>query len=223
MRLSTLSIAGMAALAGAFPAKALGPHDVYGVWRQPDSGTLIQIFPCGGAVCAKIVWTSDANRLDARNPDPALRGRSLVGVELWRHAKETAPLQWSGSAYNPADGATVYGTLHLTGEGALLVASCNLNVMPCSERTWAKITPETAKAIANQAFQPEPPRQQASQPAPAPQVTAVAARAAPPPPKPATQPPVAKVKPPKAHAKTEAPRGGDPHGYYDLPHIHLAR
>ena len=135
MRLSTLAVIGAAAYLSAVPALALGLQDVYGVWRHPDNGSLIQVYRCGGGICAKVVSVLDPNRTDVKNPDPALRGRPIVGIEIWRHAKETAPLQWSGSAYNPLDGATLYGTLHLTSETTLVVASCNLNVMPCFEHT----------------------------------------------------------------------------------------
>jgi uncharacterized protein (DUF2147 family) len=236
MRLCTLPVIGVTALMGAFPALALGPQDVYGVWRQPDSGSLVQIYPCSGAVCAKLVWISGPNRVDVKNPDPALRNRSMVGIEIWHHAKETAPLQWSGSAYNPLDGATVYGTLHLTGEGALVVASCNLNLMPCSERTWTKVSEDTVKAIPTlvsrpqvdgpkagqapasqpQAGQPQGGQLQSSQPKQAAAVEKkIAAK-----PKPS---PVSKAKKPKEHARVKASHPGDSQGYYDLPHIHPAR
>ena len=142
MRLSTLPVIGVTAFLGGVPASALSPQDVYGVWRHPDNGSLIQIYPCDGAICAKVVSVLDPNRKDTNNPDPALRDRPIVGIVLWRHAKETGRLQWSGSAYNPLDGAIHYGTLHLTGDATLVVASCNLNVMPCFERTWTKIPPK---------------------------------------------------------------------------------
>jgi uncharacterized protein (DUF2147 family) len=144
MRLTTLTVIGAAAFLGAAPALALGPEDVLGIWSNPDSGALVHIYACDGSICAKIVSVPGSASKDVNNPNPALRGRSLAGVETWRHARETAPLQWSGSAYNPQDGATVYGTLHLTSETALLVASCDLNAMPCLERTWTKVSAEPA-------------------------------------------------------------------------------
>ncbi len=143
---------------------AFGPQDIYGVWRQPDSGALIQIYPCDGSVCAKVVSAPDPTAKDVKNPNPALRDRPILGIETWRHAKETAPLQWSGSAYNPLDGATVYGTLHLTGDTALEVASCNLEIMPCSERTWTKVAAGTPAAFTTLVSQSEPVRPLVSQP-----------------------------------------------------------
>jgi uncharacterized protein (DUF2147 family) len=155
MRLIRLLVIGVVAFLNAVPALALGPQDIYGVWKHPDNGSLIQIYPCDGSICARIVSVPNPAVRDAKNPDPALRGRPVTGVETWRHARETAPLQWSGSAYNPADGATVYGTLKLTGETSLAVASCNLDVMPCFEQTWMKLPPEIVSAIPSLAWQPQ--------------------------------------------------------------------
>ncbi len=216
MRLSTLPVIGVTAFLGAVPASALSPQDVYGVWRHPDNGSLIQIYPCDGAICAKVMSVADPNRKDVNNPDPALRDRPIVGIVIWRHAKETARLQWSGSAYNPLDGATHYGTLHLTGDTALVVASCNLNVMPCFERTWTKVSPETAKAISTLVSQPQVDPPKVAQPKEAPTVeTRIVAK-----PK---LPSAHKAKKAKERAKNRANRPSDPHGYNDLPHIHINR
>ena len=152
MRLSALLVIGVTAFLGAVPASALSSEDVYGIWRHPDNGSLIQIYPCDGAICAKVVSVLDPNRKDVGNPNPALRDRPVVGIVIWRHAKETARFQWSGSAYNPLDGTTQYGTLQLTGDTTLVVASCNLNAMPCFERTWTKVSPETAKEVSTPRF-----------------------------------------------------------------------
>jgi uncharacterized protein (DUF2147 family) len=143
MRLTILAILAATVFLGE-PALALGPQDVYGVWRQPESGSVMQIYSCQEAICAKAVSQPGDAGKDIKNPDQRLRDRALAGVETWRHAKATAPLQWSGMAYDPANGATVYGTLHLTGDSELVVASCNLDAMPCVERMWRKVLSEVA-------------------------------------------------------------------------------
>jgi uncharacterized protein (DUF2147 family) len=229
MRLSTLQAAiGMTAILGATPAFAVSAQDVYGVWRHPDNGSLIQIFPCDGAICAKIVWVADTRRKDINNPDPALRNRPLVGIEIWRHAKETARFQWSGSGYNTLDGAVYYGTVHLTGSTTLVVAGCNLSVTPCFERTWAKVDAETAKAVSTLIVLPK---------AATPKETPVAEKTeAPAPEKQIAEkpklPPAPKAPAPKAKVRVQKPAqrpvvraapSGDQHGYYDLPHIHIGR
>jgi uncharacterized protein (DUF2147 family) len=237
MRLSTLLAAiGMAALLGALPACAQDKNDVQGIWRHPDNGSLIQIYSCDDAICAKIVSVTDQTRTDIKNPDPALRKRPIVGIVIWRHAKETANLQWSGSSYNPLDGAIYYGTLHLTSPTTLVVAGCNLSVTPCFERTWKKVAPETAKAVLTTVSRSRKERPAAKAVAEKPKAPAKA-KAKPKakavaikhkrPVKPQAQKPKVSAatvaEPPKPLAGTRAERPRDPDGYNDLPHIHIAR
>jgi uncharacterized protein (DUF2147 family) len=216
MRLSTLPVIGVTAFLGAVPACSLGAQDVYGTWRHPDNGSLIQIYPCDSAICAKVVSVDDPNRKDVNNPDPALRDRPIVGIVIWRHARETARLQWSGSSYSPLDGATHYGTLHLTGDTTLVVASCNLSVMPCFERTWTKVSNETAPAISTLVSQPQVDQAQVSEPEKAPAVeTQIVAK-----PK---LPLAKKARKPRERTKSRVSRPSGQHGYNDLPHIHINR
>ena len=228
MRLSTLPAAiALAAFSASVPAFALDRHDIQGIWRHPDTGSLIQIYSCGGGICAKVVSTADPNLKDVKNPDPALRDRPVAGLVLWQRPRESGDLQWIGSAYNTADGGTYYGTMHLTSTATLAVSSCNLSVMLCADQIWTKTDPQTAKANLAPVSQPKTA-------GPAAPVQAVAAPAAPvhAAPKPAAVKPrqsaakvVNKPKAPPAVVEEkpkEVPeRPRDPNGYEDLPHIHV--
>ena len=177
MRFSTLPAAiALAAFSASVPASALDRHDIQGIWRHPDTGSLIQIYSCGGGICAKVVSTVDPNLKDVKNPDPALRDRPVAGLVIWQHPKESGDLQWIGSAYNAADGGTYYGTMLLTGPATLAVSSCNLSVMLCADEVWTKSDPQAAKAILAPVSQP---KTAPAAPTPAAPVQAVAAPAAP--------------------------------------------
>jgi uncharacterized protein (DUF2147 family) len=213
MRFSTLQAAiSVTAFLSAGPASALSTHDVYGVWRYPDNGSLIRIYPCGGELCAKIVWVADPKRTDVHNPDPALRKRPIVGIVIWRHAKRTASLQWSGSSYNTLDGAIYYGTLQLTGPATLVVAGCNLSVTPCFERTWTKLDTDAAKAITTKVSQPKEPPAAVKKPA----AEKIIAR------KPKARK-VRRARKPKPLPRARAVRPREPNRYNELPHIHIRR
>lgn len=148
MRYSALlAAAGAAWLWGTSAAPALGLQELYGIWRHPDNGSLVQIYPCKKSICAKVVRVNDPSRKDINNPNPALRNRSIVGIVIWQHGKETGPLLWSGSLYNTLDGRTYYGTVHLTGKTTLTLSGCYLRVMLCDHRTWTKAEPRIANAI----------------------------------------------------------------------------
>ena len=173
MRLSTLpAVIALAAFSASVPAFALDRHDIQGIWRHPDTGSLIQIYSCGGGICAKVVSTADPNLKDVKNPDPALRDRPVAGLVLWQRPKESGDLQWIGSAYNATDGGTYYGTMHLTSPATLAVSSCNLSVMLCADQVWTKSDPQAAKATLAPVSQP---KTAPAAPTPAAPVQAVAA------------------------------------------------
>ena len=97
MRLSALPVAiALAAFSASVPASALDRRDIQGIWRHPDTGSLIQIYSCGGGICAKVVSTADRNLKDVKNPSPALRDRLVAGVVLWERPKN--PAIFNGSA-----------------------------------------------------------------------------------------------------------------------------
>src|SRR5690348_9637906 len=56
---------------------------ILGNWTNPD-GSTIHIYRCGPKVCASLIAISSTapGRVDAENPNPALRGRSLCGLKI---------------------------------------------------------------------------------------------------------------------------------------------
>ena len=201
----------LAAFQASVPASALDRHDIQGIWRQPDNGSLIQVYSCDGGICAKVVSTPDPELKDVKNPDPSLRGRPVAGLVLWKHPKESGDLQWIGSSYNTADGGTYYGTMHLTGPATLAVSVCNLSLMTCADQTWTKAAPQTATANipAISKSKPVPEAPALAAPVPTAAAPAASARAAPPPaaPVPTVAAPVASARaapPPVAPVPTVA-------------------
>lgn len=114
-----------------------------GTWLTEEGGSRIRLSPCGKAMCATIVWTK-AGGTDANNPDPALRARSMVGVDLSRDMKPDGNGGWAGSIYNPQDGKTYQGTMQMKGERSLEVAGCVLGGLICGSETWTRQSDSTA-------------------------------------------------------------------------------
>ena len=136
-RLAALAVAGVSlAVAGAAIAA-----DPTGLWQTPVKGGQVRIEPCGGALCGTLV-TSDMIRSqpglkDARNKDPALRGRTLKGLQLFRGLKGGPPAWSGGSIYNPDDGKTYSAKLKMTDDRTLQVSGC---IGPlCRPQTWKRI------------------------------------------------------------------------------------
>ncbi len=102
-----------AARDGLRPASPAQAADPAGLWLTETGSSRVRITPCGGGFCGTIV-SAPGKGLDAKNPDPALRSRSVVGVQIL-DAPQPDGAGFSGSLYNPNDGKTYSGSPALTG------------------------------------------------------------------------------------------------------------
>lgn len=110
--------------------------DLSGVWQTETAGSTVRIARCGGGYCGTIAATAGSG-VDAQNPDPALRSRKLVGVQIMQ-AGTPSGAGFEGSLYNPNDGKTYAGSLTPKGPDTVEVAGCVLSVL-CKRQTWRRI------------------------------------------------------------------------------------
>ena len=91
-------------------AFAAGP---VGLWYAEGGAAEVEIRPCSDALCGKIVWLrspigDDGCELrDDKNPDPAARARTIVGLEILRGLRQLDEegRQWAGGTiYDPTGG-----------------------------------------------------------------------------------------------------------------------
>ncbi|GJE12969.1 MULTISPECIES: DUF2147 domain-containing protein [Methylobacterium] len=115
------------------PAQAADPS---GTWLTETGTSRVRITPCGGGFCGTIV-SAPGKGLDEKNPDPAQRTRSVVGIQIL-NAPQADGGGFSGSLYNPNDGKTYSGSLKLTGANSLEVAGCVMSVF-CKRQTWTRV------------------------------------------------------------------------------------
>ena len=107
-----------------------------GTWVTQGGDSKVRIVPCGGGFCGTIVWLNE-DRKDSNNPDPSLRGRSLVGVQLIFNMQGSGD-SYSGKLYNPRDGKTYSGKLKTIGADKLQLSGCVLGGLICKGETWTK-------------------------------------------------------------------------------------
>jgi uncharacterized protein (DUF2147 family) len=95
---------------------------ILGVWLTEGKEARIEIFRCADRYCGKIAWTIDPvytpaedseragkPKTDDNNPNPALRMRPIVGLQIMSGLHYIGDNRWvKGSIYDPGSGHT-YG------------------------------------------------------------------------------------------------------------------
>jgi uncharacterized protein (DUF2147 family) len=133
-----------AAIAAPNPAAADG--SVVGEWITPARSARVAIAPCPrdpALLCGRIAWLAQpmdadgAPLSDRKNPDPALRSRPLVGVEIIHGFRAGDPGHWrGGKIYDPESGRTYDARLRLAAPDTLEVKGCVL--VFCEAQTWRR-------------------------------------------------------------------------------------
>jgi uncharacterized protein (DUF2147 family) len=95
-----------------------------GLWWAEGGAAQVEIMRCGDALCGRVVWLrsplDEGGCLvrDAENPDPALRKRSLIGIDLLQDLRPSAGdlEEWTGGEiYDPTSGRTYRAVLRMDG------------------------------------------------------------------------------------------------------------
>ncbi|MBV9077417.1 MAG: DUF2147 domain-containing protein [Methylobacteriaceae bacterium] len=140
------TLAGLAAaIFASTGAAAAGPEHLVGTWMTESRDSKIRVAPCGRVYCATVVWAK-TNSLDARNPDPGLRRRGTIGMQLTKDMRPAGDGSLSGSIYNPEDGKTYSASMNLRGTNDLEVSGCVLGGLICGSETWKRDSEDTASA-----------------------------------------------------------------------------
>lgn len=131
----------LAAIAGvlliAAPAFA-APAPVSGRWLTQGGKAIVEVAPCGAALCGrivKIVKPDPGKPLnDANNPDKAQRARPIVGIAILS-GFSAAQDRWNGQIYDPETGKTYRSELRREGD-TLKVKGCYGPF--CKTQNWTK-------------------------------------------------------------------------------------
>lgn len=106
-------------------AYAQNADSLVGQWYTEEERSVVEISRCGDFYCGKIVWLKypkdDAgkDKVDTKNPDEALRGRPLLGLQILNDFKYKGANEWDGGKiYDPKNGKTY--SCKITHEGNTL-------------------------------------------------------------------------------------------------------
>ncbi|HEY5102478.1 MAG TPA: DUF2147 domain-containing protein [Steroidobacteraceae bacterium] len=96
---------------------------IIGNWLTQSKDGIIQIAQgAGGSYEGRIVGGNQPGRLDAKNPDPALRDKPLRGAVILRALHYDGDGKWSGGAiYEPDTGRTYKCLIELAGPDTIKV------------------------------------------------------------------------------------------------------
>lgn len=121
-----------------------------GVWNTSDGDSKVNIIECGVAVCGYPflpTFTSDSEaRTDIHNPDPALRGRPIRDIQIFKLELARNGL-WRGWVYNPNNGRTYKATLKTQSAERLKLTGCLFGPL-CGSQIWTRLSTPSANGTA---------------------------------------------------------------------------
>lgn len=117
-------------------AAAQAAEPITGRWVTDDGKAIVAIAPCGAKVCGHIVRilasTPNGPPVDERNPDPRLRHRPVLGLEVLSGFTDQGA-DWRGRIYDPEAGKW-YKSIVQRGPGGLKAQGCILFF--CRAQHW---------------------------------------------------------------------------------------
>ena len=120
------------------PAALAGGEAAIGEWRTP-ARMYVQIYLCDESLCGRIVRLPDPRVRDASNPEPHLRMRPLLGIQVLSGLEHAANGNgWKGQLYVPERGATYDAELRVVDDSKLEITTCGPMGLFCTRETWSR-------------------------------------------------------------------------------------
>ena len=145
------ALLGMVGFAGASVAQS----PIEGTWLT-NLRSEITIAPCDSGYCgyitkivvpdtiaaaeqAALETLTPEQYVDARNRDPSLRGRPILGLQILSLRPGKSPQVWDGDIYNPEDGNTYSGYIEVLGTDSIRLNGCVLYNLICRGEQWLRV------------------------------------------------------------------------------------
>ncbi len=101
--------------------------NILGIWKTEQDESKVDVYRCGEKICGKIVWLksplyTDSSEgkvgtpiIDRNNPDPNLRNRPLIGMQIMQGFRALDETTWGdGTIYDPRSGNSYRGKIRQT-------------------------------------------------------------------------------------------------------------
>ena len=109
-----------------------------GKWRVGDGTAVVGLHMCGANLCGVIEAGPEKSALDDNNPDPARRGRRLLGLPIL-NLRKSGDNKWAGTVYNANDGQNYQASLTQTSETQLMLEGCVVGTNICGSDSWMRV------------------------------------------------------------------------------------
>jgi uncharacterized protein (DUF2147 family) len=110
-----------------------------GEWLVEDGSGQVRIEPCGANLCGYVSHGKDETMVDSKNPNPALRHRSIIGMPVLIDMRPDKN-RWNGKIYNAKDGRTYMSHIEMRNPNTLRVEGCAFGGMFCGGQTWKRVS-----------------------------------------------------------------------------------
>jgi uncharacterized protein (DUF2147 family) len=134
------SLFGCSLVLATFPSMAAEPP--IGEWLVENKYAQVLIENCGGALWGVISWEARPGGRDNENPDPALRGRPVLGMPILLDMKEKMydrEVRWSGRVYNSENGKTYSANIRLINPNVMKLEGCLFTDFLCGGQDWTRV------------------------------------------------------------------------------------
>ena len=104
------------------PLMAAFAQDVVGKWKLEDGTAIVEVYKQGDVFNGKIVWLQNPTEADGTpaidnlNPDPKLRTRQVLGLNMLNNLKKVGNEYTGGSIYDPGNGKTYNCSMKVEGD-----------------------------------------------------------------------------------------------------------
>lgn len=103
------------------PLCAALAQDVIGKWKLENGSAIVEVYQEGNVFNGKIVWLQNPTEadggpaIDDLNPDPKLRSRQLIGLNMLSGLKKDGGEYTGGTIYDPGNGKTYNCSMKVEG------------------------------------------------------------------------------------------------------------
>lgn len=114
--------------------------DIEGYWLTSEKDGKFHIYKKEGKYFGKLVWGKNPGKKDENNPDPKLRDREVVGLEILTGFEWDEDEWVDGEIYNPRNGKTYSCLMWLDDMNTLQVKGYIGFSLIGQQKTWTRTT-----------------------------------------------------------------------------------